>query len=70
MDSKKTYLNLYVSPEVKKALEKQAKFEGRTLSNLCDRLLSWSARCLVEAGDSQALMAWEPRISKRPKEEK
>lgn len=74
VEEKKTYLNLYISPSAKELLEKHAKNEGRTLSNLCDRLLSWTAKWLEEAGDSQALMNWEasPRTrhpSKRVSEE-
>lgn len=73
VEAKKTYLNLYISPEIKEILERQAKHEGRTLSNLCDRLLSWSSKYLDEAGDSQALLTWEashrPKASKRVSEE-
>lgn len=43
--------------------------EDRALSNLCERLLAWSAEWLAVAGDSQTLMDWEARprraISKR-----
>ncbi len=59
VQEKKTYLNLYISPSVKGLLEKHARVEGRTLSNLTDRLLSWSARWLEEAGDSQTLLGWD-----------
>lgn len=55
---KKTYLNLYVAPEVKAKLEEHAEMEGRTLSNLCDRLLAWSIKHLDQAGDSHTLMTW------------
>jgi hypothetical protein len=71
--TKKTYLNLYASPEVKDALQQQAEHEDRALSNLCERLLAWSAEWLAVAGDSQALMDWEARprraVSKRISEE-
>lgn len=59
VEEKKTYLNLYISPHIKELLEKHANLEDRTLSNLCDRLLTWAAKYLDEAGGSQALMSWE-----------
>jgi hypothetical protein len=60
VETKKTYLNLYVAPEVKEALERQAEGEDRKLSNLCDRLLSWCLKWVQAAGDSQTLITWEP----------
>jgi hypothetical protein len=73
VEAKKTYLNLYVSPRIKEILERQAAHEDRTLSNLCERLLTWSAKFLEEAGDSQVLLTWEarhtPKASKRVSEE-
>ena len=73
MGTKKTYLNLYASPDVKDVLHQQAEREDRALSNLCERLLAWSAEWLALAGDSQTLMDWEARprraISKRITEE-
>ncbi len=61
METKKTYLNLYVSPEVKTTLEAQARREDRPLSNLSDRLLKWATKWLVQAGDSQTLAHWTAR---------
>jgi hypothetical protein len=58
VEQKKTYLSLYISPNVKQALEQHAVREDRTLSNLCDRLLGWSAKWMERAGDSHTLMAW------------
>lgn len=66
-DPKKIYLNLYISPEVKEFLEEQAEREGRPLSNLCDRLLNWSAKFLRKARDSQYLLEWDARGPKRIK---
>ena len=65
MEIKKTYLNLYVAPDVKQALERLAKREDRKLSNLCDRLLGWCAKWLEAAGDSQTLMTWKPMRGSR-----
>ena len=75
--TKKTYLNLYASPDVKDSLQRQAEREDRALSNLCERLLAWSAEWLALAGDSQTLMNWEakpkravlPRISEETQEQ-
>lgn len=70
VEEKKTYLNLYISPSVKEKLERQAVHEDRTLSNLCDRLLSWSLKWLEDAGDSQVLLTWEASQSHRAKASK
>jgi hypothetical protein len=75
--TKKTYLNLYASPDVKDALQRYAEREDRALSNLCERLLAWSAEWLALAGDSQTLMNWQarpkrnisPRISEETQEQ-
>jgi hypothetical protein len=48
-------------PELKRALQEQAQREGRTISNLSERLLTWAMRQLERAGDSQALVNWEAR---------
>lgn len=57
-EAKKTYLSLYIEPAVKGQLEKKAKREGRSLSNMCNRLLEWSAAWLERAGDSHELETW------------
>lgn len=46
-------------PELKRALEQQAKIEGRSTSNLCERLLEWALQQLENAGDSQTLVKWK-----------
>ena len=48
-------------PELKRALQEQARKEGRTTSNLAERLLIWSMKQLRNAGDSQTLMGCEVR---------
>ena len=45
--TKKPTVNVVVSEELKGAIEKWAEDEGRTQSNLCERLLSKAAK---EAG--------------------
>jgi hypothetical protein len=44
-----------VPPELKRALQLQADKEDRTLSKLCELLLSWSLKQLQIAGNSFAL---------------
>lgn len=41
--------------ELKRALQAQANEEDRTLSKLCELLLSWSLKQLKVAGNSMAL---------------
>jgi hypothetical protein len=48
-------------PELKQALQEQARREGRTVSNLSERLLIWAMRQMERAGDSQTLVGWEAR---------
>jgi len=48
-------------PGLKRALQEQARREGRTTSNLAERLLVWSMKQLRVVGDSQTLMACEVR---------
>jgi hypothetical protein len=48
-------------PWLKRALQEQARREGRTTSNLAERLLIWSMRQLRGAGDSQTLVEWDAR---------
>jgi hypothetical protein len=52
-------------PWLKRALQDQARREGRTTSNLAERLLIWSMRQLRAAGDSQTLAEWEARPGSR-----
>jgi hypothetical protein len=58
VEAKKVPLSLYVSPEVRRFIEAQAKREDRTPSNLCDRMLAWSAKWLEKAQSSDLLMHW------------
>jgi hypothetical protein len=58
-NAKKVPLSIYLGPAVKHAIRVHARREGRSQSNLCDRLLEWSVKFLDQAGDSNALMAWE-----------
>ncbi|MGH9685258.1 MAG: hypothetical protein ACRD4S_16810 [Candidatus Acidiferrales bacterium] len=46
-------------PELKRQLEERAKAEGRTTSNLSERLLQWAYEQLVVAGDSYTLLSWK-----------
>jgi hypothetical protein len=46
-------------PELKRALQEQARREGRTVSNLSERLLTWAMKQMERAGDSQTLVNWE-----------
>lgn len=46
-------------PSLKHALQKHARREGRTTSNLAERLLVWAVRELQRAGDSQILLRWQ-----------
>jgi hypothetical protein len=48
-------------PWLKRALQNQARREGRTTSNLAERLLIWSMAQLRAAGDSQTLVEWDAR---------
>jgi hypothetical protein len=66
MGEQRQTIGVMALPELKKALERQAKEEGRSASNLCERLLQWAFEQMVEAGDSNALMNWEAR-PKRPR---
>src|ERR1041385_8332225 len=61
VEAKKVPLSLYVSPDVKRFVEAQAKREDRTPSNLCDRMLAWSSRWLEKAGSSDVLKNWTAR---------
>jgi hypothetical protein len=58
-NAKKVPLSIYLGPAVKQAIRAHARREGRSPSNLCDRLLEWSVKFLEQAGDSNALMSWE-----------
>jgi hypothetical protein len=44
-----------VPPQLKRALQDQAETEDRTLSKLCELLLSWSLKQLYVAGNSLEL---------------
>ena len=48
-----------VLPELKRALQRQADREDRTLSKLGEVLLRWASEQLERAGDSQTLKTWE-----------
>jgi hypothetical protein len=70
MGEQRVTIGVMAAPGLKESLERQAKSEGRTLSNLAERLLAWSYEQLVEAGDSNTLTNWEAaprkgRIKKR-----
>jgi hypothetical protein len=60
VETKKTYLSLYIEPGVKESLERQAKRERRSLSNLAESLLIWSQQWLAHAKNSQELIEWGP----------
>ncbi len=51
-----------VPPELKRALQLQADKEDRTLSKLCELLLSWSLKQLQIAGNSIALQDYNVSI--------
>lgn len=50
-----------VLPDLKRALQKQADKEERTLSKLGEVLLRWAYEQLQIAGDSQILKEWEAK---------
>lgn len=61
MSEQRVNIGVMGLPGLKRALQDQARREGRTTSNLAERLLIWSMKQLRNAGDSQTLMEWEAR---------
>ena len=51
--------------ELKRELQEQARCEGRTTSNLSERLLAWAMKQVRLAGDSQTLLDWSARPAGR-----
>jgi hypothetical protein len=65
MSGIKVNAGVKISPELKKELQKAADREERTLSKLCEMLLSWSLAQLEIAGDSLTLQ--KMTVGKKPK---
>lgn len=61
MGEQRITIGVMALPELKKALERQAKIEGRSTSNLSERLLAWAVEQIALAGDSNTLVSWEAR---------
>lgn len=61
MGIQRVNLGVMISPELKKALERQAAAEDKTTSRLCEVMLQWSFEQLRSAGDSFTLKKWEAR---------
>ena len=59
MSEQRVNIGVMGLPWLKRALQEQARREGRTTSNLAERLLIWSIKQLRAAGDSQTLVEWE-----------
>lgn len=55
-----------VLPDLKRALQRQATREDKTLSKLGEVLLQWAFEQLQMAGDSFALKKWEARPGSHP----
>ena len=55
MSGAKVNAGVKISAELKRELQAVAKREDRTLSKLCEMLLSWSLKQLDTAGDSLTL---------------
>jgi len=55
MSAAKVNAGVKISAELKRELQAVAQREDRTLSKLCEMLLSWSLKQLDTAGDSLAL---------------
>jgi hypothetical protein len=58
MGEQRVNIGVMGRPGLKRALQEQAQREGRTTSNLAERLLLWSMKQLRMAGDSQTLVEW------------
>jgi hypothetical protein len=70
VEEKRTHLNLKVRPNLKAELERRARVEKRSLGNLAEVLLDWSAEQLHAAGDTVSLLrAPGIRRSKRVSQE-
>ena len=61
MREQRVNIGVMGAPWLKRALQDHARREGRTTSNLTERLLIWSVRQLRVAGDSQTLVEWDAR---------
>lgn len=57
MGEKRVNVGVMARPELKAKLQRQAAVEGRTVSQLAERLLGWAMDRLAEVGDSQNLVA-------------
>jgi hypothetical protein len=57
MGEQKINIGVMGAPALKDAIERQADIEGRSVSNLCERLLKWAMGQLeVAGGDSHKLI--------------
>ncbi len=63
MSNKRIPLSLRVKPELRRALEQQARAEGRSPANLAELLLEWSFAQLEAAGNSLELKSWKAQPS-------
>ncbi|HVB35395.1 MAG TPA: hypothetical protein VNJ52_13625 [Patescibacteria group bacterium] len=59
MGEAKVNAGVKIPPDLKAALERQAAREDKTLSKLCEVLLSWAYQQLQIAGNSFSLKSWE-----------
>jgi hypothetical protein len=59
MGEAKVNVGVKIPPAVKAALERQAAREDKTLSKLCEVLLSWAHEQIQIAGNSFVLKTWE-----------
>ena len=65
MGEHRVNIGVMALPELKRELQEQARSEGRTASNLSERLLAWAMKQIRRAGDSQTLLEWTARPAGR-----
>ena len=65
MSAAKVNAGVKISAELKRELQAVAQREDRTLSKLCEMLLSWSLKQLDTAGDSLTLQ--KMTVGKKPR---